>query len=561
MSTGMSGRPGHHPHADVAQALRQGQAEGWLPRIDLPDETPERPWPVVLLTALGAWLVVVPLIALVAALLGNLWRDGLLTLMIGLLMLAASVHQLRRATHRTFAEQVLVPCLVVGLGLCAYALEARLPLPGDLVLALLGGGALAVGAFLPQTWLRFLLGVLGAAAIGLAGPGQIDAVLERRSDGHLMSQWLWPHALLGAWGLVVWAQRRWPPSALGLEHMAAGWLVATLMALVWWGGRTFLLDGVLGVQRSASGWQGGTLWQGALLVQSLGSVLLALLAVAWLAHRWPSLRQVEWLAAALPLAGLALFMPNLGGMALAAALCATGQRHRLLAAALAGLVWIVGAFYYQLHWSLNTKAGVLLGAGALLAVVAALAQRGLRRAPVHAGSVAPLPLQSRAVAGGLLALSGLLALGLVNTGIWKKEQIIAQGRSVFVALAPVDPRSLMQGDYMALSFVSDPARLLPSPLANGQGRPATAHLSVVFALDARGVAQLRHLADGRPLASDELLVDLAWRGGRWVLATEAFFFKEGTARRWQGARYGEFRINARGEAVLVGLRGAELQAL
>ena len=33
-----------------------------------------------------------------------------------------------------------------------------------------------------------------------------------------------------------------------------------------------------------------------------------------------------------------------------------------------------------------------------------------------------------------------------------KERIKTNGERIFLALAPVDPRSLMQGDYMALRF-------------------------------------------------------------------------------------------------------------
>jgi hypothetical protein len=41
-----------------------------------------------------------------------------------------------------------------------------------------------------------------------------------------------------------------------------------------------------------------------------------------------------------------------------------------------------------------------------------------------------------------------------------------------------------------------------------------------------------------------------------------FFFSEGSDRRYSAARYGEFRLDKKtGEAVLVGLRDATLNAL
>jgi uncharacterized membrane-anchored protein len=52
------------------------------------------------------------------------------------------------------------------------------------------------------------------------------------------------------------------------------------------------------------------------------------------------------------------------------------------------------------------------------------------------------------------------------------------------------------------------------------------------------------------------------RAGHVWLGTNAFFFEEGTADRFRGARYGEFRVDrGTGEAVLVGLRGAGLEAM
>src|SRR5690554_8020869 len=46
----------------------------------------------------------------------------------------------------------------------------------------------------------------------------------------------------------------------------------------------------------------------------------------------------------------------------------------------------------------------------------------------------------------------VLILALVNWSIWSKERHLAEGEVLFLELAPVDPRSLLQGDYMALRF-------------------------------------------------------------------------------------------------------------
>jgi uncharacterized membrane-anchored protein len=153
-------------------------------------------------------------------------------------------------------------------------------------------------------------------------------------------------------------------------------------------------------------------------------------------------------------------------------------------------------------------------------------------------------------------LAGLAILAVVNTTVWQREQLLAAGRVVLLELAPVDPRSLMQGDYMALRFkvaaeafgARDPDR----PAADGR---------LVLRVDARGVATFARIDDGTPLGADEVAIRFRVRNGEPKLATNAFFFEEGSADRYEAARYGEFRVDASGEAILTGLRNRELAGL
>ena len=80
--------------------------------------------------------------------------------------------------------------------------------------------------------------------------------------------------------------------------------------------------------------------------------------------------------------------------------------------------------------------------------------------------------------------------------------------------------------------------------------------------DARNVATLLRVdSAGRPLGADEFRIELAPKDGRWILATDAWFFREGEAARWANARFGEFRVGADGKALLVGMADAELRAI
>ena len=51
---------------------------------------------------------------------------------------------------------------------------------------------------------------------------------------------------------------------------------------------------------------------------------------------------------------------------------------------------------------------------------------------------------------GIVIVAGLIILALANYSIYSRERLLTEGNLVLLQLAPVDPRSLMQGDYMAL---------------------------------------------------------------------------------------------------------------
>jgi uncharacterized membrane-anchored protein len=152
----------------------------------------------------------------------------------------------------------------------------------------------------------------------------------------------------------------------------------------------------------------------------------------------------------------------------------------------------------------------------------------------------------------VLAVAGAaFVLGAVNFAIAGKESVIRTGETVYLELAPVDPRSLMQGDYMALRF-----RLADQlEAARDDERVAARERRAPLELDARRVATL---AAGTGQAEIAFKI----RQGRVWLGTNAYFFAEGSAERYERARYGVFRVRrADGEAVLVGLADESLNAL
>ncbi|WP_438402307.1 GDYXXLXY domain-containing protein [Aeromonas veronii] len=156
-----------------------------------------------------------------------------------------------------------------------------------------------------------------------------------------------------------------------------------------------------------------------------------------------------------------------------------------------------------------------------------------------------------------LLLSGLAILAGINATVWRYERAMSSGEVVLLRLAPIDPRSLMQGDYMRLNY--EIARELTS--RDAQTTQNKGSDTLVIRLNAHQVASL--VADGKPdrLASDERLLQVHQSERQWQIGPDAYFFEEGTGEQYEAARYGELRLQADGKTLLVGLRDEAYQPI
>ena len=152
----------------------------------------------------------------------------------------------------------------------------------------------------------------------------------------------------------------------------------------------------------------------------------------------------------------------------------------------------------------------------------------------------------------------LVVLGFVNSAILGKERIIHDGEAIYLDLGPRDPRSMMQGDDMALRLpLAERIRATWTSMPAASRPREGEHRVVRIRLDERRVATLAEgdAAGTLPLRY-RVRKDAAWIG------TNAFFFQEGDDPVYAPARFGEFRLDREtGEAVLVGLRDAKLAPL
>jgi uncharacterized membrane-anchored protein len=148
----------------------------------------------------------------------------------------------------------------------------------------------------------------------------------------------------------------------------------------------------------------------------------------------------------------------------------------------------------------------------------------------------------------ILIASTLLVFAIFNYSIFQKEAIKANGETVLLELAPADPRSLMQGDYMRLGYAIE-----QSPIP--QPKEKRGYLVVV--LDQNKVGIFNRFYDNEVLAADEKLLRYHLQYGQLRIVPDSFMFQEGHAKFYQQAKYGVFKFDKKGNHLLVGLANAD----
>ena len=152
----------------------------------------------------------------------------------------------------------------------------------------------------------------------------------------------------------------------------------------------------------------------------------------------------------------------------------------------------------------------------------------------------------------LILLNLLVLLAFVAWSTWKNERLLREGELVLLELAPVDPRSLMQGDYMRLDYAA-------AGMDEGE-TPRSGYL--IVRRDADGVGHRERLqSDVQPLSASELAIPYRRHERRLSIGAESYFFQEGRARDYERAKYGGLRVGRAGDALLVALYGEDLKAI
>jgi len=148
----------------------------------------------------------------------------------------------------------------------------------------------------------------------------------------------------------------------------------------------------------------------------------------------------------------------------------------------------------------------------------------------------------------LLLASLIVLIVILNFLIIQKEVILSNGTVILMKLAPYDPRSLMQGDYMELRY-----EIAGQIEWDRSTFPSDGH--IVVCPDNNGVAAFKRIhSSDKEVSEGEHLIRYRIRNEEIRFGVEAFFFQEGTADCYEKARYGELRVADNGDVLLTGLR-------
>jgi len=278
------------------------------------------------------------------------------------------------------------------------------------------------------------------------------------------------------------------------------------------------------------------------------------------------------ISGALLLAGLLLILALhyiIPGMSSALLLLLVGfmrQRSILLGLGVIALISFISRYYYLLDITLLTKSITLIAFGIVLVIAFVTISKLFNSTKEQetlqdTGKASPSRIRSDSwyKSTWFTASITLLILLLVNFSIYQKEHILRHGQPVLLELAPVDPRSLMQGDYMRLRFDIESALL--DKIQNKDSDELLNSGKFVVSIDKNQVASNPKLYLDENLLAGQVAMRFRIRHSRIQLATHAFFFQEGAAEDYETAKYGEFRVAENGELLLNNLRDESFRVL
>ncbi|MCA0756259.1 GDYXXLXY domain-containing protein [Paenibacillus sp. N4] len=225
------------------------------------------------------------------------------------------------------------------------------------------------------------------------------------------------------------------------------------------------------------------------------------------------------------------------------------RRGAALESAVSLTFWFVYiAFkYYDLLWTLMHKSITLALLGIFFITVTYIyAFRTRARISESEEGFKPF-LRKSAV---WIAIVIVLQLGYIAYHAATSEALLSGGTQVKLKIEPLDPRSLLQGDYVRLNYsISTP----PSLDAEMKEHPVTGRIKVVLRQGDDGLYVFDRLyTKGETLTDKEVVINGTFNGWQSIYyGIETYFVPEGTGLETErNARYAYVRVGKNGDAIL-----------
>ena len=224
----------------------------------------------------------------------------------------------------------------------------------------------------------------------------------------------------------------------------------------------------------------------------------------------------------------------------------------------------LGGFYYQLSIPLLYKGALLVSFAVIFAIVTLFLHARYKtpsQSAVENHSVFKAPIW-------LVGVFVIALLGAVNYKVQQFEDVLATGKPVVLKIAPVDPRSLMQGDYMVLNyailseiqqsqFLSESNESLETSESIDAGEanetigidessPSGKKAYILVHLDKNHVATFCEEQSEIPTdfkhCTPNVYLPIRYKGWLPELPSQDYFFAEGKGEYYAQAEYAEYRF-------------------
>lgn len=158
----------------------------------------------------------------------------------------------------------------------------------------------------------------------------------------------------------------------------------------------------------------------------------------------------------------------------------------------------------------------------------------------------------------------LAVLAFFTYSVVKSERIRNNGQIVLLELGTVDPRSLMQGDYMRLNYritrqiichriETEADSSSHNVFFAYESLPETFYSVLLVGEDSVGTF-VRNQSDAEGLNENEIVLRCKKDKRHSIkFGAEDYFFEEGSSHLFDQADYGMLRVDKKGNCVLIGL--------